>query len=157
MCRIPEPHSMTRVVSLLFCFSLMAASILASIAGPMQPKVIHARPANVSDDPAFGLVAKIVFAARAGGFELCSGTFVAPDKVLTAGHCACGPPETYQVTVEQPLPPFQRQVFRIVGSPILFDENSCFVGLVPGGDLALLTTQTRFACPATGKVIGGTP
>jgi hypothetical protein len=121
---------------------------------PPVAQIIRGSPGDASADPAYGLVAKIIFTAPDGRSELCSGTFVGPRAVLTAGHCACGVPESYRIAVEEPSTK-EQQAFRLSKNPIIFDQRSCSLGIVPGGDLALLVTASDYIC--TGRQTGLRP
>lgn len=150
--------------------ALGAMLSLGAQAASVQPFIFHGRPA-----PDEGLAVGIYFADRAGP-AICTGVAIARHLVLTAGHCACGFPESYIVTSLEKMP---REAFRertlklvadlkrglpvkrvpvddfiqpIYGAPIPFDVNQCAQGITPGSDLALLALDRSFcgetpACP----------
>jgi hypothetical protein len=84
--------------------------------------------------------AAIFYTDTNGKPNICTGALLDSRTVLTAGHCGCGVPESYQVTFNQ----FARQpsgpdeLIRIERSPIQFDPLACAFGIAPGQDLALL-------------------
>ncbi|CAI2732325.1 unnamed protein product [Schistosoma spindalis] len=93
-----------------------------------------------------------------GNTHLCTGTIIAPDKILTAGHCACGDP-TYEVHanlthIDERFSPYTQ--FRLgthFNYPITY-KNQCHQlnnGLIDnhdefGGspDISILTLNKKF-------------
>lgn len=68
-------------------FCRIAALILASL-GAAQPGTAQQLPV------AFPAVGQITYGRNPPGAAICTGTLVAPDLVLTAGHCVSGSAET---------------------------------------------------------------
>ncbi|XP_018653217.1 LOW QUALITY PROTEIN: subfamily S1A unassigned peptidase (S01 family) [Schistosoma mansoni] len=54
----------------------------------LEYRIQNGYPVNLGEFPMIVLLL--------GNTHLCTGTIIAPDKILTAGHCACGDP-TYEV------------------------------------------------------------
>jgi hypothetical protein len=93
--------------------------------------------------------------------SICTGTIVGLNRVLTAGHCACGVLGTYRVFANDNGIPIHRRptpddYLTLDGPPILFDPWGCSREIAPGRDLALLKIYLapgsppycgRFSCP----------
>jgi Trypsin len=77
-----------------------------------------------------------------GGEEFCTGTFVGRHQVLTAGHCACGFPGTYEIHVGQAG---AEAVFPVT-AVVLYDPRVCAGYDLHSRDLALLITGTDLDC-----------
>ena len=92
-----------------------------------------------------------------GGYELCSGTVVAPDVVLTAGHCAVDlstmtvyPPQQYQVytgNVDWP-DAAASNVSRVVAYPGFRKITGANGNVYADGDAALLQLASPTTAPA---------
>ena len=150
--------------------ALGAMLSLGAQAAGVQPFIIDGQPA-----PDEELAVGIYFADRAGP-AICTGVAIARHLVLTAGHCACGFPESYIVTSLEKMPreAFRERTLKLVsdlkrglpvkrfpaddftqpihGAPIPFDVNQCAQGYTPGSDLALLVLDRSYcgetpACP----------
>ncbi|CAH8629707.1 unnamed protein product [Schistosoma haematobium] len=63
-------------------------NLLMLLATQLEYRIQNGYPVNPGEFPMIVLLL--------GNTHLCTGTIIAPDKVLTAGHCACGDP-TYEV------------------------------------------------------------
>ena len=99
-----------------------------------------ARIVGGEDAPDERYTAAIFYTDTNGKPNICTGALLDSRHVLTAGHCGCGIPESYQVTFNQ----FARQpsgpdeLIRIERGPIQLDPLACAFGIAPGKDLALL-------------------
>ncbi|GAB3564460.1 serine protease [Amycolatopsis endophytica] len=78
---IPAVRRFTR--SIAVAASLIAACVCAP-AAHAEPGIIGGAPADIAEYPF------TVALTDATGLQFCGGTLVAPDKVLTAAHCAQG-------------------------------------------------------------------
>jgi hypothetical protein len=78
--------------------------------------------------------------------SVCTGTILDATHVLTAGHCACGDPESYEVIIGDTIDDTQHGIFVLNGAPILFDQRVCRNYRLYGNDLALLNLRTPFSC-----------
>ncbi|MGP0092751.1 MAG: trypsin-like serine protease [Xanthobacteraceae bacterium] len=105
-----------------------------------------------------GYVLAIRYVRLSGEQELCSGTLIGPNHVLTAGHCGCGIPESYRVSV---LPDVRNHDWTsdmgIVGAPYLFDPSVCSGVLWRGNDLAVLNLSASIKEIPVEPVIYGYP
>ncbi|KAF7232638.1 hypothetical protein EG68_09043 [Paragonimus skrjabini miyazakii] len=73
-------HSQTNK---LICISFLSASICLILGSKvLEYRIQNGYTANVGDFPSVVLLI--------GKTHRCTGTLIAPDKILTAGHCACG-------------------------------------------------------------------
>ena len=85
---------------------------------------------------------EIRYQSRAGeGF--CTGVFVGRHQVLTAGHCGCGIPGSYEVRVTQDTGNVETYP---VASVEMFDSRVCAGYDKSARDLALLLTNSDFPC-----------
>ena len=111
------------------------------VAATLQP--VPASPGSFAYDDPIDSVVAITFNV-AGVGQICTGTLLDPDHVLTAGHCGCGDPTSYQVhfaaTYSDGLS---------IGSkaPVLFDPRICGSTQYAGHDLAVLELKSSIPCP----------
>ncbi|WJI42194.1 trypsin-like serine protease [Mesorhizobium sp. C120A] len=87
-------------------------------------------------------VVKIVFKAEDGSPAFCTGVAVAADRILTAGHCGCGIPESYSVRFLS-APNLSSEDITLDRAPVVFPGFDCIRELEPqpGRDLAVLYLQ----------------
>ena len=84
-------------------------------------------------------VVRVVFEAENGSQTLCSGVAVAQDRILTAGHCGCGVPESYRVRFASD-PGLNSEDIKLDRAPVVFPGYDCTREREPqpGRDLAVL-------------------
>lgn len=146
---------MTGIARTLWVCAL--AAVAATFGFPVDGRALAneamAQEVPIAKDPRNATVG-IYFRGRDGG-EICTGVFIANGLLLTAGHCACAPPETYIIALNRnmPLGVYERSDAKTVlkndpdslglkRAPIPFDPGQCARGaLVPGSDLALLVVD----------------
>ncbi len=104
----------------------------------------RARMTGGNDAPDERFTAAIFYTDAKGKPNICTGALLDNRHVLTAGHCGCGDPKSYQVTFNQFARQPQRvgELFSIERAPILLDPLACAFGVAPGKDLALLRLST---------------
>ena len=141
------------------------SEVAAAPAGTVGARVYHGNPAL--DECS---VVAIRYRKRndKGPESICTGTIIGQNLILTAGHCGCGDPESYIVSMRSAVrsdEPFDidKGDARIKGKPILFDHDACTIGSRHGNDLALLMldadignlTNTFFGYAADAKYLAG--
>jgi hypothetical protein len=78
--------------------------------------------------------------------SLCTGAVLDATHILTAGHCGCGEPTSYKITIDDAVNP-QTGVYILAGAPIVMDQSVCSGQMPYGRDLALLKLASPFRCP----------
>ncbi|MDQ0376880.1 S1 family peptidase [Amycolatopsis thermophila] len=78
---IPAVRRFTRSIAV---FAGVVAACVCAPAAQAEPGIVGGTPANIAEYPF------TVALTDATGLQFCGGTLVAPDKVLTAAHCAQG-------------------------------------------------------------------
>ena len=148
---------LSRCVLLAFvCAVGLAVGVAQAPAAPVSPRIVGGAPVSPGTWP---WLAFIENSLPGGGFDLCTGTVVAPNVVLTAGHCAVDestmtlyPPQQYGVVTgsldwtdaaTRQLSPVSRVVLypgflKITGSN----------GVYSDGDAALLQLETPTTAPS---------
>ncbi|CAH8544098.1 unnamed protein product [Schistosoma turkestanicum] len=77
-----------RYMRILFITLCLFNYLCILFASRLEYRIQNGYPVNLGEFPMIVLLL--------GNTHLCTGTIIAPDKILTAGHCACGDP-TYEV------------------------------------------------------------
>ena len=91
----------------------------------------------------FSETVRITYRSQANVSEVCTGVLVAPNAILTAGHCSCGLPGSYQVRFEKAGQFLPSNVSVLSQNPIRYLGYSCVRPLVQqaGRDIALIRIQ----------------
>ena len=119
-----------------------APKIALPTAIPLPPTAARVPP----PEAALQLAVEIHYRTSTGSNGFCTGVLVGRHQVLTAGHCGCGVPNSYEVHIGQdandlPLP---------VQSIAMFDARVCAGYDKSGRDIALLITDSDLNCLNSG-------
>jgi len=127
------------------------------IVGPVSPRIVGGTPASPGTWPSLAFIENSL---PGGGYYLCTGTIVAPNVVLTAGHCAVDestmtvyPPQQYGVVTgsldwTDAATRQLRPVSRVVVYPGFLKIAGSNGELYADGDAALLQLEIPTAAPA---------
>jgi Trypsin/Domain of unknown function (DUF4384) len=125
-------------------------------ADQVATRVVGGRPVKITDWPSFVLVRYIDRAAQTVG--TCGGTVIAPNWVLTAGHCVYGKtnlPQNY-VVVEGTDNVNTNKGREIGVSEVILNEKYS-PNPAPHNDVALLHLKTAAQSPAQSLIDGSLP
>ncbi|MEI9412340.1 trypsin-like serine protease [Mesorhizobium salmacidum] len=101
---------------------------------PITPKIANGQDVQLRN---FSEVVRIQFADDEGD-STCTGTIIARDSILTAGHCGCGSGYRLDIQVGHPGPSSAKYVpLQLVDGPIVFPGYDCVHRAGIGRDLAL--------------------
>jgi hypothetical protein len=118
-------------------------------------------PTTPAPEQPHRLAVAVTYATAAGRPQIGTGVVLGPRQILTAGHCGCGVPSSYQVFIEDDVVPGRQDGYRLAQSPILFDPGACRAPPGRGADLALLVLDEDLICAAAAgpgpKIVNGQP